>query len=99
MTKNKHLLYFDNHYTAPVMVRGEGPYLYDEEGRKYLETCGGSISNSLAYGREDMAAVIGDQALTLPFAYFAHMDSSVRQEAADAMSKAYSEESWNEKRT
>ena len=53
MTKNKHVLYFDNHYTAPVMVRGEGPYLYDEEGRRYLETCGGSISNSLAYGREE----------------------------------------------
>lgn len=24
MTKNSHVLYFDNHYTAPVMVRGKG---------------------------------------------------------------------------
>ena len=48
MAKNNHVLYFDNHFTAPVMVRGEGPYLYDEEGKRYLETCGGSISNSLA---------------------------------------------------
>ena len=62
MTKSKHVLYFDNHYTAPVMVRGEGPFLYDEEGKKYLETCGGSISNSLAYGREDMAEEATDLA-------------------------------------
>ena len=89
MTKNKHVLYFDNHYTAPVMVRGEGAYLYDEEGRKYLETCGGSISNSLAYGREDMAGIIGGQAKTLSFAYNAHMDSAVQHEAADALAKAF----------
>jgi len=89
MAKNRHVLYFDNHYAAPVMVRGVGPYLYDEDGRKYLETCGGSVSNSLAYGREDMAEVIGNQALTLPFAYNAHMDSGVQHEAADALAKAF----------
>ena len=89
MAKSNHVLYFDNHYTAPVMVRGEGPYIYDEDGKKYLETCGGSISNSLAYGREDMAEVIGDQALRLPFAYNAHMDSAIQHEAADALAKAF----------
>ncbi|MDO4176476.1 MAG: aminotransferase class III-fold pyridoxal phosphate-dependent enzyme [Bacillota bacterium] len=89
MTKNSHVLYFDNHYVAPVMVRGEGPYLYDEDGKRYLETCGGSISNSLAYGREDMAQVIGDQARQLSFAYNAHMDSAVQHEAADAMAEAF----------
>ncbi len=51
------------------IVRGEGIYLYDSNGNKYLDSTGGPFSCSIGHGREDMAQALYNQASTLEFAY------------------------------
>lgn len=40
------------------MVKGEGNYLIDENGKKYLDFLSGIAVNALGYGREDLAQAI-----------------------------------------
>ncbi|KAB8142345.1 aspartate aminotransferase family protein [Chloroflexia bacterium SDU3-3] len=51
-------------YARPdfVIERGEGVYLYDTEGRRYLDCVAGIAVNALGYGDPDVAEAIRSQA-------------------------------------
>jgi len=46
-------------------VRGEGCYLYDAQGKKYLDFLGGLAVNSLGYAHPEVLAALRDEAETL----------------------------------
>jgi adenosylmethionine-8-amino-7-oxononanoate aminotransferase len=46
----------------PRIVRGEGCYLYDESGRRYLDGCGGAFVANVGHGVAEIAEAIGSQA-------------------------------------
>ena len=48
-----------------VLERGEGVYLYDTEGRRYLDFVAGIAVNSLGYGDAEVLATIQSQAAKL----------------------------------
>ncbi len=48
-----------------VLDRGEGVYLFDTEGRRYLDCVAGIAVNALGYGDPDVARVITEQAAGL----------------------------------
>ncbi len=51
---------------APVMfVRGEGPYLFDSAGKKYLDFLSGIAVTSLGHAHEKIASAVAEQAQTL----------------------------------
>ncbi|MFZ1345906.1 MAG: aminotransferase [Tabrizicola sp.] len=50
-----------------VIARGEGCYLWDAEGRRYLDAVGGMWCTNVGLGRRDMAQAIADQAERLAF--------------------------------
>ncbi|MXG88014.1 aspartate aminotransferase family protein [Nocardioides flavescens] len=52
---------------VPVMVRGEGVYLYDSQGKRYLDALAGLFVNQLGHGREDLAEAAAAQARELAF--------------------------------
>ncbi|SDR75872.1 hypothetical protein SAMN04489719_0679 [Agrococcus carbonis] len=52
---------------TPVIVRGEGAYVYDDRGKRYLDGLAGLFVNQLGHGRTDLAAVAAEQASTLAF--------------------------------
>lgn len=52
---------------APVIVRGEGAYIWDDRGKRYLDGLAGLFVNQLGHGRTDLAAVAAEQASTLAF--------------------------------
>ena len=49
-----------------VLVRGEGPYVFDSDGNRYLDTNGGLWAVNIGYGRAEMAHAIAAQVLALP---------------------------------
>jgi adenosylmethionine-8-amino-7-oxononanoate aminotransferase len=51
----------------PVIVRGEGAYLYDARGKRYLDGLGGLFVNQLGHGRTDIAEAAAKQAAQLAF--------------------------------
>lgn len=50
-------------------VKGEGIYLYDAKGKKYLDATSGPFASAIGHGRKDMAQALYEQASTLEFAY------------------------------
>lgn len=51
----------------PRIVRGEGCYLFDDTGRRYLDACGGAFTVNLGHGVAEIAAAIGEQSRTLGY--------------------------------
>jgi adenosylmethionine-8-amino-7-oxononanoate aminotransferase len=51
----------------PVIVRGEGAYIYDDQGRRYLDGLAGLFVNQLGHGRTDLAEAAAKQAAQLAF--------------------------------
>jgi hypothetical protein len=45
-----------------LAVKGEGCYLYDDTGKKYLDFLGGLAVNSLGYAHPELMAVVRDEA-------------------------------------
>ncbi len=55
-----------NYDRLPILaVRGEGCYLYDDQGKTYLDFLGGLAVNSLGYAHPEVLAVLRDEAETL----------------------------------
>ena len=52
---------------ALVITRGEGSYLWDADGRRYLDAVGGLWCTNIGLGRREMADAIADQAMKLAF--------------------------------
>lgn len=54
--------------TPPVVVRGEGSYLFDDRGRRYLDLSAGLVAVNLGHGCAAVADAIGEQAHRLAYA-------------------------------
>ena len=55
-------------HDVPVIVRGEGPYVWDHRGKRYLDGLAGLFTSQLGHGRMELADAAGKQAGEL--AYF-----------------------------
>ncbi|MGQ0457703.1 MAG: aspartate aminotransferase family protein [Hyphomicrobium sp.] len=67
-----HLHPFSNHQSlravgARVIVKGEGPYLWDSEGKRILDGMAGLWTTSVGYGRKELADAAAKQIMELPF--------------------------------
>ncbi|CAM04856.1 adenosylmethionine-8-amino-7-oxononanoate aminotransferase [Saccharopolyspora erythraea NRRL 2338] len=52
----------------PVITRGEGAYVYDERGKRYLDGLAGLFAVQVGHGREELALAAAEQ--TRKLAYF-----------------------------
>jgi adenosylmethionine-8-amino-7-oxononanoate aminotransferase len=52
---------------VPVIVRGEGPYIYDAKGKRYLDALAGLFVSQLGHGRADLAEAARKQTEKLAF--------------------------------
>ena len=66
-TSGSHVFYRKLTRRYPRIVRGEGCYLFDDAGRRYLDACGGAFVVSVGHGVAEIAAAVGDQARTLGY--------------------------------
>src|SRR5271167_2640367 len=62
-----HVFYRKLNRELPLIVRGEGVYLYDASGKRYLDACGGAMVASVGHGVKEIADAIGAQAATLGY--------------------------------
>ncbi|HWM74385.1 MAG TPA: aspartate aminotransferase family protein [Nocardioides sp.] len=52
---------------VPIMVKGEGVYLYDSQGKRYLDGLAGLFVSQLGHGRTELADAAAAQARELAF--------------------------------
>jgi adenosylmethionine-8-amino-7-oxononanoate aminotransferase len=58
----------DGEVDVPIIVRGEGPYVWDARGRRYLDALAGLFTSQLGHGRRELVEAGARQAGEL--AYF-----------------------------
>jgi adenosylmethionine-8-amino-7-oxononanoate aminotransferase len=47
---------------VPVIVRGEGAYVWDDQGRRYLDGLAGLFVVQVGHGRQELADAAAEQA-------------------------------------
>jgi adenosylmethionine-8-amino-7-oxononanoate aminotransferase len=52
---------------VPIMVRGEGAWVYDSRGNRYFDGLSGLFTNQLGHGRRDLAEAAAAQATEMGF--------------------------------
>ncbi|WP_159718860.1 aspartate aminotransferase family protein [Geminicoccus flavidas] len=66
----------------PCAVAGEGPYIIDREGRRYLDASGGAAVSCLGHSERRVIQAIQRQLDRLPFAHTAFFTSEPAEELA-----------------
>jgi adenosylmethionine-8-amino-7-oxononanoate aminotransferase len=68
-----------------MAVRGQGVYLYDADGKEYLDGSGGAAVSCLGHGDADIIQAIKDQADTLAYAHTSFFTTEPAEALADKL--------------
>ncbi|MCC6007872.1 MAG: aspartate aminotransferase family protein [Rhodobacteraceae bacterium] len=71
--------------SLPVAARGEGAYIIDAEGRRYLDASGGAAVSCLGHSDEEVRAAIHEQVDRLAFAHTGFFTTDAAEDLADLL--------------
>src|SRR5438876_2552840 len=78
-----HVLPLELDHRYPVIVRGEGVWVEDAAGRRYLDAMsGGSMAATLGHGRRDIIAAARAQAEQLAFVHNERLTNPAQERLA-----------------
>ncbi len=80
-----HVFHRSARFEPPVAVRGEGMYLYDATGARYLDGSGGAAVSCLGHGDPEIGQAIKDQIDRLAFAHTGFFTSDAAEALADKL--------------
>jgi adenosylmethionine-8-amino-7-oxononanoate aminotransferase len=80
-----HVFHRDPRLKYPVAVRGEGAYLYDRDGKRYLDASGGAAVSCLGHSDAAVIGAIQRQLERLPFAHTSFFTNEPMEALADAL--------------
>jgi adenosylmethionine-8-amino-7-oxononanoate aminotransferase len=66
----------------PVAVRGEGVWLFDDAGKRYLDFASSAVVNFIGHGDPAIARAMAEQASQLEFAHSSNFTTAVAEEFA-----------------
>jgi adenosylmethionine-8-amino-7-oxononanoate aminotransferase len=69
--------------TYPVAVAGDGPYLIDADGKRYLDGSGGAAVSCLGHGHPAIVAAVREQVARLEYAHTSFLTSEPAESLAD----------------
>ncbi len=66
--------------TYPFVSHGKGIYLFDREGKRYIDGCSGAVTASIGHAVEEVAEAMYEQAKQVSFAYRSQFSSEAVEE-------------------
>ena len=69
----------------PRVVAGSGPYLFDDQGRRWLDACGGAAVSCLGHGHPAIVEAIERQARRVAYAHTSFFTTDVAEALADTL--------------
>lgn len=85
------VFYRQPRHRYPVAVRGEGVYLYDADGRQYLDASGGAAISCLGHGHPEIIDAVQRQAERMAFAHTAFFTNEPQEVLARLLSDQFGE--------
>jgi adenosylmethionine-8-amino-7-oxononanoate aminotransferase len=67
----------------PIITHGKGIYLYDEDGKKYMDACSGAVAANLGHGVEEIADAMANQAKKAAFVHTMRFETKVLFQLAE----------------
>jgi adenosylmethionine-8-amino-7-oxononanoate aminotransferase len=80
-----HVFHRDPRLKYPVAVRGEGAYLHDRDGKRYLDASGGAAVSCLGHSDPAVIVAIQRQLEKLPFAHTSFFTNEPMEALADTL--------------
>lgn len=71
--------------SPPRAVRGEGAYIIDAQGKRYLDACGGAAVSCLGHSHPAVIAAIQKQVAELPYAHTSFFSTEVLESLAETL--------------
>jgi len=71
--------------TFPSAVRGEGVYVWDTEGNRYLDFSGSAAVNFIGHGVPEIAAAMAEQAKQLEFVHTSQFTTPIAEQYAQEL--------------
>jgi adenosylmethionine-8-amino-7-oxononanoate aminotransferase len=78
-----HVFHRHLRHDYPVAVAGDGPYLIDRDGRRYLDASGGAAVSSLGHGHPAVVEAVRAQVSRLEYAHTSFFTSEPAEALAD----------------
>jgi hypothetical protein len=72
-------------HNPPRAVAGDGSYIIDDSGKRYLDACGGAAVSCLGHSHAEVIAAIQKQVEKLPYAHTSFFTTDVLEELADTL--------------
>ena len=69
MARHSHVIYRHMAHPHPLAVRGEGVYLWDAEGRRYIDGSGGAAVVNIGHGVEEVVQAMTEQAADVAYVH------------------------------
>jgi adenosylmethionine-8-amino-7-oxononanoate aminotransferase len=84
--KREHVIkpVLDHHY--PTIQYGKGIYLYDEQGKAYIDGCSGAVTAGLGHGVQEIIDAMMEQANRVSFVYRSQFTSEPAEHLAKKLS-------------
>src|SRR5579872_3356831 len=83
--RDGHVFYRKLHTTPPLIVRGEGIYLYDDGGKRYLDGSGGAMVANIGHGVREIADAIASQAARIAYVNGTMFTNEATEALADTL--------------
>ena len=80
-----HVFHREQRQTYPLAVRGEGCYIIDSHGRRYLDAAGGAAVSCLGHSDTEVTAAIEAQLRRLPYAVMSFFTNEPAEQLADLL--------------
>lgn len=86
-TRDDHIFYRNLRKSYPVVDRGEGVFLYDKSGKRYMDGSGGACVVSIGHGVPEIREAMLSQADRLAFSHGSHFTSEAAIECAERLAR------------
>lgn len=73
--------------SLPLATRAQGVWIFDSQGKRYLDASGGAVVVNLGHGRQEIAQAVYDQIMTCHYAHPTMFTTAPVEELAEALSR------------
>ena len=80
-----HVFHRSTSTCPPVAIRGEGIFLIDAKGRRYIDACGGAAVSCLGHGHPEIIAAMAEQSARLEYVHTGFFTSESAEELASVI--------------
>lgn len=82
-----HVFYRTPVKVYPVAVKGEGVFIYDADGKRYLDGSSGAVVANIGHGVSEVAEAIANQAKKIAFAHGSQFTNETQEKLAEAIAR------------